>query len=505
MDRGARSETNYFALALALTVAAAIFSASYFHPDEHFQTLEFASLKLGRATPATAVPEYVLKMRSWLLPFVDTMWVRLFEACGLRNPFTQVMMLRLLHGALSLSATVALMRSVFSDRDVSNGQKPEAWRWSWVWLFAFVPYLAVRTSAENVAGALFAWSFVMFERARTAQVMRPGRAALLGGALLGMAFEVRFQILFLAAGYLLALIVRKRRVRLASAAWAAAGFVGAIALGALCNRWGYGSWEFPLLSYYTQNISKGMARSFGVEPWFAFSYLPIVNVCMPAAVLCIVAAAHFVYKHPRHALSCILTVGLVGQSVFSHKEERFLFPMIPVGLAAAAVSMTEVRGRWQQLVQRLGRAAWLPRVLFALACFANALVMILLVFFPLNWRGSYRVHRVIDAASKEGSTRVVDVAGNASRMPFYSSVPWYAPAPPLSCNGYHTTLVLVDALAPTLPAAEANCAYTLRMSELEMLAPVISSAMMTKFAHALPGKPAPKVRWHAVYALRAKP
>ena len=65
-------ERKHFRRCLAasafLFVVYAIFSTGYLRPDEYFQTVEFASSKLGITDTADLAWEYAQKMRSWLQP-----------------------------------------------------------------------------------------------------------------------------------------------------------------------------------------------------------------------------------------------------------------------------------------------------------------------------------------------------------------------------------------------------------------------------------------------------
>ncbi len=195
-------------------------------------TLEFAGVKLGRLTPEQAPLEYGLKMRSWLLPALYTFLIRVMETLGVHNPFAQVTLLRVGHGAVSLAAIAFLMRHTLGEAH---------WRQSWVWLYAFVPYLAVRTSAENLTGALLAFGVLLAERSLRALHRSRQRDFWLSGLAFGLAFEARYQVLFIVLGYVLSVALRRSVPSPKHIAIVISGSLSALAIGALCNRWGYGS------------------------------------------------------------------------------------------------------------------------------------------------------------------------------------------------------------------------------------------------------------------------
>ena len=485
-----------FCVAVACMLVSAVLSRSFFHLDEHYMTLEFAGVKLGRLTASGAPLEYGLKMRSWLLPALYTVLIRVMESMGLQNPFWQATLLRLGHGVLAMAATVALARHTV-------GENP--WRRSWIWLYAFVPYLAVRTSAENLSGVLLAFAVLAGERGLE---KRRVQDFCLSGVLFGLAFEVRYQVLFVVLGYALSVALRRASPSPKHLASLLVGGLSALALGACCNRWGYGSWEPPLCAYYTQNIVRGMADSFGREPWFAFAYLPLANLCAVSALVCMASAIFYVVKNPKTALSGPLMVGVLGQSVFAHKEERFLFPLLPFAVAASAWTLAQLAPRisaaWHTSSTALRcAAAPVAALLFAL----NLIPLLALTLLPVNWRGSVRTMEYVYNAQNAFGTRpvrIVDAApNNVWHMRFYANPVWTRwKGERLHCPPTERTLVLVNPMQLRLPDTDANCTYTLGMTELELATPWVSRDTVERFAHAWPGKPLPTIDWQAVYELK---
>src|SRR5207249_5709053 len=73
-----------------LFVIYAIFSTGDLHPDEYFQTVEFASSKLGITDATDLAWEYREKMRSWLQPAFYVVVGEAAEALGLRRPIVLI-------------------------------------------------------------------------------------------------------------------------------------------------------------------------------------------------------------------------------------------------------------------------------------------------------------------------------------------------------------------------------------------------------------------------------
>jgi hypothetical protein len=71
-----------------LFVIYAIFFTGYLHGDEYFQTVEFASSKLGITNTADLPWEYPEKMRSWLQPAFYVVVGEAAQALGIDAPWS---------------------------------------------------------------------------------------------------------------------------------------------------------------------------------------------------------------------------------------------------------------------------------------------------------------------------------------------------------------------------------------------------------------------------------
>jgi hypothetical protein len=496
---------------------AAFFSRGMFHLDEHYMTLEFAAVKLGRSSADLAPLEYRLQMRSWLLPWLHTGFVRALMVLGIANPWSQAFVIRLAHGGLFLFATRCLL---------GMGERLLPARGAgvyWMWMFAFAPYLAVRSSAENFGGSVIALAIVLGE-----QVIKPERSAVgtsarsrriltLGaawgsGALFAFAFTARYQLLLAPLGYLLSLGLRRAFPRLLLVATALSGFLIALLCSAWIDRWGYGAWVFPLREYYKQNIVLGMASSFGAEPWYAFLYLPLGNLALPAAALALVLLLMHIVQEPRSPLPCVALALVVGQSLFSHKEERFVFPILPLVLAMAAEQLPTFAA-WMN--ERLGHK-WM-QVFTATFWSLNGVVLLLLLFFPINWRGAVGIHKALASVA---SGDILDTSGTW-KMPFYMqaglSKRWQAitaksltsEVQARTARGETVYVLQADPVNQASRAADlqnlsATCISPCEVGRVyaDMASlPLFKEALWRDFAALLPTQWAPEVQWKALYRI----
>ena len=330
------------ALALLLILVAAVRSEGFHHPDEHFQVLELAGAKLG-LTPWSALPwEYEFRMRPWLQPALYTLMARGLGRVGVGDPFAWAFAFRLLSGILAWLGLVGL--ALCSRRWFSEAAA-RRWAVRALVLAFFVPYLAVRTSAESLSTSCVVLALVLF-------VLRgggPGRGTgLLAGALLGLACGLRYATAVMVVSILcwLVLIGRERWSRLG---WVALGMTAAVGLALLADRWGYGLWTLPAWSYVAHNFGEDVAaQRFGALPWYGY----VVILCRgPFMPLNLVAAAGTVVawvRYPRHVLTWATAPLTLVHCLIAHKELRFLFPvaMLAPLLLVLGLGGRPWRSRW---------------------------------------------------------------------------------------------------------------------------------------------------------------
>jgi len=366
-----RFSRPWLALSLVCLLVAGWRSAGYYHPDEQFQTLEFAGSKLGLTTPAALPWEHAARMRSWLQPALYVLVLSALRRLS-ANPFTGAAVLRVLSGLYAWIAVLALARccqSWFADREAQR----TAIRMLCV--FCLLPYVMVRTSSESLATSSFLLGLALFETQGDGEASGLG-TAFAAGALFGLAFEFRFALGVMVAGWF-AWSVAIRRRPLRELLTCALGLACVLALAALVDRWGYGAWSLPPWSYLKQNLGSGIAaQRFGALPVWGYLELVLRTPLGPATGLAAVASAVAWYRHPRHVLTWTGVPMVAAHSLIAHKELRFLFPLLPAAAVSFGLAIAPGRDRLEPLA-RLARGPscrWLRRSLFA----ANGAALLLL-------------------------------------------------------------------------------------------------------------------------------
>jgi GPI mannosyltransferase 3 len=387
---GPRRAAWLIAGGLAVTVASAWLNRGFMSYDEHFQILEFAWYKLGRAPAETLAWEFREQMRPGLQPLMAVWAARGVEAVGVLSPFVLAFLLRLLSGLLgvwvSLAVAVRVLPGIRSERLKVALVAGSLFLW-------FLPFSHVRFSADNWGGILFFAGLCLLidsvggpdgrDRATAARDGRhwppgPMAATAAAGLLWGLAFYFRYQIGFSIAGAGCWLLF-VRRTRLAVVAALAAAFLVACAAGALADRWLYDAWVFTPYEYVRANLIENKAASFGVEPWWFYVGQILLFLLPPFSVVLVGLLAAAAWYDRRHVLVWATVPFLVGHSLIGHKEVRFLAPLtyavVPLLVLAAdrfSSGASVTLARWAR--SRAGRFSARAFVMVNLVALAVATV-----------------------------------------------------------------------------------------------------------------------------------
>lgn len=314
------------------------FSAGYFHPDEHFQLLEFANWKSG-ATPAGDLPwEFEAQIRPALQPVIALLMIQGMTGIGLVDPFIQVFVLRLLSGLLALFVFYKLSNLLVADFSFPRTALGLFAACFFLW---FMPFLSVRFSSENWS----AWTFlaalflILKNRARA-------ESFLWAGLLLGLSFFFRFQMAFAFIG-LSAWLLLVHKLRRINWLWLFAGGLTGLAIGFLTDRWFYGAWVCTPWAYFDQNILQHKAAAFGLEPGWFYITESILKGIPPLSIVLIGAVILGWHKQRKHVFTWVFTAFFLAHSAIGHKELRFLFPMLFPILFLAASGLEPLYARWR--------------------------------------------------------------------------------------------------------------------------------------------------------------
>ncbi|MGB7218747.1 MAG: hypothetical protein WBD07_08050 [Vicinamibacterales bacterium] len=309
-------------VALVLRVGVAVYSPNIAHPDEVFQTQEPAHrLAMG---PGVVTWEWTEGVRSWVFP---VFLAGVMRATGWMGS-----------GSLGYVLGIIVVLSLVSL--------------STVW-FAY----AWGKRASGIHAALIGagacaiwWELVWFAPKALTEVVA-GHVLLIGLYLgrYGDRFPERTRMFL--AGLLCGLAV-SLRIHLAPAVAFAVLYFGypgwrkrlpALAVGLLLPVAAFGvvdavTWSYPFQSFIRYawiNVVEGRSLEFGTEPWYWYGAI-LLATFGPLLLLALVGSRRSPF------LGWVALITVVAHSLLAHKEIRFLYPIVPIGITLAALGLSDI-------------------------------------------------------------------------------------------------------------------------------------------------------------------
>lgn len=310
------SEKQILYTAIFLTAIVAYFSVGFHHFDEHFQILEFMNYKLGQTSSSELPWEFQRKMRPWFQPYL---YLVLDTPLRLMNvsPFTRAFFLRIYSGAFFLFSLHFLFKNIFKDWFETPSQKKTAL--AVTLLTWFIPYVAVRPSAESLSISLF-FLGVSF-------CLKQKKNFLVAGALFGLSYLCRFQMaLPIAVFWFWGIIIAKWNLK--DLALYAFSIVIFLCLGTALDSYSYSQFTFAIWNYFEANFLDGVLKSMGVSPWYKYLEWSLVKLIPPVSLFIIGGTVLYWKNHLKSEKSWLTWTTLsffLFHSLIGHKEYRFIF------------------------------------------------------------------------------------------------------------------------------------------------------------------------------------
>lgn len=331
-------------LAIIVYSLTAFFSSGYYHPDEHYQIIEFAQIINGTNEPKDMAWEYREQIRPTLQPIIAFGVFQLCDTLSIKDAYLKAFFLRLLTAFLSLGAIYYFTNSC------KKIVAPEYWK---IFLFLnyflwFLPFLNVRFSSETWSGIFLLFSISL--------VLREYRGAInygLIGAILGISFLFRYQIAFSVAGLVLWLFfIRKEKIL--NLGICITSFIIVALIGIALDSWYYGHGTITLLNYFVANLIDGKAATFGISPWYFYLFFVFRYPFFPIGIVFILSFIIVLAKKPKSLIVWIILPFLIGHSIISHKELRFLFPIVNLSSLVLITALSSVSlDNWSRMAKKL--------------------------------------------------------------------------------------------------------------------------------------------------------
>lgn len=209
-------------------------------------------------------------------------------------------------------------------------------------LFAFyfaIPFIGTRLMSESLSA--FFVIVAVYYATRSMSLKETGTNIMLCGIYFGIAAMFRFQAGVLYIGMFAYLLFYDRKLR---AKWFLLGGVIALLMQLILDYATFGGFLTSIFGYYKLQMSVLATHS--RQPWYNFSLL-LLGLTLPIASIITIPA--FLKSCVRYLwLSVPFVLFVVLHSLSPHKEERFMFPVIPLFILMIGLGLKEIKGLYRK-------------------------------------------------------------------------------------------------------------------------------------------------------------
>lgn len=305
-------------ISIVSLIICSIFSVGFYHPDEHYQIIEFASYKLGHTNASQLPWEFHERIRPTLQPILTLLLIKFCHTIALFSPFIITIIFRLISSLLSfytLNKLFNFYKKEFESSYISKWFKYFSY-FSW-----FLVFIGVRYSSENWSACIFIigiLNFLSIEKKRSYNFI-------ILGLFFGITFLFRFQSAFFIIGFVLWLIfIYKSNIK--HILYLGLSFSLIFSLGIILDSWFYQSITITPYNYFHQNIILNKAANYGIEPWWFYLKSGFEKGIPPISILFIASTFIFFIKNSKNPLTWVSLPFILIHFLIGHKELRFLFP-----------------------------------------------------------------------------------------------------------------------------------------------------------------------------------
>lgn len=353
-------------IGVIVRLIAAFSAHGYYAYDDYYKVVDIAwGWTMGENTDNWFVSNFADNdsLRSVVYPGLVAGMLLFSKLIGITDPFFQMIIVQVVHALYSLLIIyyvykITLQLSTPKNAFLAGLLAATLW---------FFPFMSVRTLAEWICIPPFLAAFYLYNK-QSNQIKTSTSISI--GLLLALAFTFRFQTAFLIVGFGIGCIVRKewKLIILSATSFIVlTSIVQGIGDYYVCNM-PFGK----LIEYINYNLEHSgdyLSRPF-------FDYLLICpGLLLPPIGLFLFIGS---FKNWRQHLPIFLSmfVFLVFHSIFENKQERFIFPILPLFLILGVIGMndilkTEYWLKKKQLVNGFWKFFWTINTLLLLFMTTN--------------------------------------------------------------------------------------------------------------------------------------
>ena len=359
---------------LIIQLLFSITATGFYHPDQHFQIIEFSSFQTGEPNSFASVWEAENHIRPTLQVYLFSAWHWLINGIGIHNAYLELTLLRVLLGLFIFAVFNIIALQYFkNEKKIILYCVLLLLNFSWM-----LPYTKTLFSSEILSSLFFFGPACWYEYKRD---KKPGIGfLLLIGFFFSLAFYFRFQTGFFLAGFGIWMLIKQKNI--SHYLFMASGFI----VGVLFNTWldygFYGNWVITPYEYFNSNLIEGKAASFGTSSFLRYLGLFIAVVAVPPlSILLFFYAGKSFFKKYDQLIFLTVIIFIFGHSLVGHKEERFMFPvlfMMPILIGWGLPGLINLYANSKKIIQ------YILKTLIFFSVGLNFLLLFLLLFNPYS-------------------------------------------------------------------------------------------------------------------------
>lgn len=313
-----------FIASLFIYTVTAVFSVGFELIGEHYQIIEFAQYKLGLHPEIAGDALFTAQSQSGLQPLLAWLHLKACTLSGIHNPFTQLIILRLLMGFGCLLAMLLGLKVFLPSVKEQSLRVYLVVLSPLIW---FMPYISVRFSQETFSGCLFMLGFAMVMLGRVVE----GRSRLnkipiiIPGILMGLAVDSYVFVFFMFVAFLAWLLLYGEEEWRKMLTLVLGALLGQ-AIGLAASYWLYGELCYPpwnrMVEYYTLASSGSVIR-----PFYEVFLEILTEGGYIVGVITVICIFNFWIRHPKNPVTFLTLPYIIACAFLPEQEISTYFPL----------------------------------------------------------------------------------------------------------------------------------------------------------------------------------
>lgn len=313
----------YILFGLIIHFISAYFSIGYYNADEHYQVIGPLERLLNIENKLTW--EFDYKIRPWLQSYIYFFLVKPLYFFNIENPFIVTFLIRLFSSILGFVSILYLYNHFKFKFNLDNNLSKLI-----IFTFWFYAYLHARTSSENLSISMMLFGIVFFDKFINEENQKNKfSSSVVSGIFLGLSMIFRWQIVISIFFIFIWFFFNKFSLKNFKYIILNSLFIIILLLLSLVvDYFGYGVFNITYYEYYKANFLGGWFSSFGKDPWWYYLKLFFENFFPPINIIIFASILFFWLKEFKNIITYITLPVIILLSFLSHKELRFIFPIL---------------------------------------------------------------------------------------------------------------------------------------------------------------------------------